>query len=136
MGRMYFKIQYYISPITDNAYAGGLTNAATMGQGTSWSRVKNFILLQLHDIFCLFYKISIIYIFEEFGGHLLFFLAFLEHSCKLHTIVSIIYSQVSIIRPGRSRLLEFEKKIVLVVFPNIQIRSLNRDQKLAVAALK
>ena len=55
IGRMYFKIQYYISPITDNAYAGGLTNADTMGQGTSWSRIK------LHNIFCLFYKISIIY---------------------------------------------------------------------------
>ena len=50
------------------------------------------------------------------------------------------YSKVSIIRPGRSRLIEFEKKVVLMFdrdfFPNIQTRSFDRDQKLAVAALK
>ena len=44
---------------------------------------------------------------------------------------------VTVIRPGCSRLLEFEKKIVLVgLFPNIQTRPFNRDQKLAVAAVK
>ena len=51
-----------------------------------------------------------------------------------------LYSKVSIIRPGCSRLLEFEKKDstgrLIETFSNIQTRSLDRDQKLAMAALK
>ena len=38
-----------------------------------------------------------------------------QTSTKLDADFRLIYSKVSIIRPGRSRLLEFEKKIVLVV---------------------
>ena len=44
--------------------------------------------------------------------------------------------QVIIIRPGRSRLLEFEKKIALVLFLNSQTKTFNIDVKLAVAAMK
>ena len=51
-----------------------------------------------------------------------------------------VYSKLSIIRHGRSSLLEFEKKIVLVIqqrlLPNIMTRLFNRAQKLAMAALK
>ena len=47
-----------------------------------------------------------------------------------------VYSKVSIIRLDRSRLLEFEKKIALVLFLNSQTKSFNIDVKLAVAAMK
>ena len=49
------------------------------------------------------------------------------------------YSKLSIIRPGHSWLLEFEKDSIgrlLETFPNIQTRLFNRAQKYAMAALK
>ena len=37
----------------------------------------------------------------------------IDYNNKL--LAHVVYSKVSILRPGRSKLLEFEKKIVLVV---------------------
>ena len=39
------------------------------------------------------------------------------------------YSKVSMIKTDMSRLLEFEKKIVLVIFSNVKTRMFDRDSK-------
>ena len=70
---------------------------------------------------------------------MILYLLICKHKNKVGDITSEpTYSKVSIKRP---MLLEFEKKIVctgrlIEIFPNTQTRSFNRDQKLAVAALK
>ena len=108
--RQLLEIRYVLS--------SGIVKLQNLPSTTQTMRLKNFFsLLENFIILCFFLCFLF---FSFFGGcsttkwSLVNFLQF-SWSLGTSTIPTCVYSKVSIIRPGCYRLLEFEKKIVLVV---------------------